>query len=361
MSLDFFPNPERTSLCLLTFDVNIHFYNLPADPNGEPTVLWVGDVDNPFVPFPKEKLMLNVVRDREKIDIFLDKLANFHHLENKKHMAATTVTGAALGAAINMLQLEGGRILVFSSTICSLGSGQVKVRDDPKLYNSSSELKILQPESQFYTHLAEELVKRRICVDLFFTLSPKHASIDLASFAPLPAITGGDLYYYNEFDITKHAEKLHYEIFRVLSRSSGTEVVLKARTSQGLSVVEYFGSFLQKEVVDFELSSIDADKTVSFVLRNDEKLKEGQNTYIQFAMLYTTAFGEKRIRIFNQMVPVCKNLNGYFKSGDVEAVAEFIVKREVSKVSLRGAKASREALMNNLVTMLYNYRHQCSS
>jgi hypothetical protein len=52
-----------------------------TDPNGEPTILWVGDVQDPFVPFPSEKLMLNLLNDREKIDIFLDKLLNFHNLE----------------------------------------------------------------------------------------------------------------------------------------------------------------------------------------------------------------------------------------------------------------------------------------
>jgi len=45
-----------------------------SDPNGEPTILWVGDVVDPFIPLPKEKLMLNVANDREKIDIFLDKI-----------------------------------------------------------------------------------------------------------------------------------------------------------------------------------------------------------------------------------------------------------------------------------------------
>lgn len=44
------------------------------DPNADATIYWVGDVDDPFVPYPKEGLMLNVSEDRERIDIFLDKL-----------------------------------------------------------------------------------------------------------------------------------------------------------------------------------------------------------------------------------------------------------------------------------------------
>lgn len=47
--------------------------------------MWVGEIIDPFIPYPREKLMLNLVRDRERIDIFLDKLINMHHLEQKKY------------------------------------------------------------------------------------------------------------------------------------------------------------------------------------------------------------------------------------------------------------------------------------
>jgi len=97
--LDYFQNPEQTSVCFLTYDVNIHFYNMPKDPNGEPTIFWVGDINDPFIPFPKEKLILKVVEDREKIDIFLDKLLTYHTIDQKKTMASTIATGAVIGAA----------------------------------------------------------------------------------------------------------------------------------------------------------------------------------------------------------------------------------------------------------------------
>lgn len=57
---------------------------MPSDPNGEPTVLWIGDITDPFVPYPKDKLMLKLVEDREKIDIFLDKLLTFFNPEQRK-------------------------------------------------------------------------------------------------------------------------------------------------------------------------------------------------------------------------------------------------------------------------------------
>ena len=31
----------------------MQFYNIPVDPNADPTIYWVGDVDDPFVPLPR--------------------------------------------------------------------------------------------------------------------------------------------------------------------------------------------------------------------------------------------------------------------------------------------------------------------
>lgn len=166
---------------------------------------------------------------------------------------------------------------------------------------------------------------------------------------------------FSPFDINKHGEKLHYEIFRILTRTQGSEVIIKARTSTGFSVTEYFGAFGYKETVDFELSALDSDKTVSFILRNDEKLKEDKAASVQFAFLYATQFGDRRIRVFNMSLPVAKNMNSYFKATDVETLSMFILKRDLSKVSLKGSKTTREVIINNLVSLLYNYRIHCAT
>ena len=77
---------------------------------------------------------------------------------------------------------------------------------------------MLLPVNDVYVKMAEECVQHRICVDLFFCLNTVK-SIDLTTIAPIAAHTGGDIFYYNPFDVTKHGEKLHYEIFRVLTRN----------------------------------------------------------------------------------------------------------------------------------------------
>jgi hypothetical protein len=44
-----------------------------------------------------------------------------------------------MSAAKQLLGSEGGRVLVFSSNICSIGSGCIKTRDQIKLYNTDQE------------------------------------------------------------------------------------------------------------------------------------------------------------------------------------------------------------------------------
>lgn len=52
----------------------------------------------------------------------------------------------------------------------------------------------------------------------------QYKSVDLTTIGVLPSQTGGDIHFMAPFDANKHGEKLHYEIFRTLTRNTGTEV-----------------------------------------------------------------------------------------------------------------------------------------
>jgi protein transport protein SEC24 len=124
----------------------------------------------------------------------------------------------------------GGRILVFASSNNSIGAGQLISRDDPKLYNTDNEKLLFSPGNEHYTKLANECIQSRIVIDLFFGFNSVK-SVDLASMAVLPGLTGGDLHLMSPFDINKHGEKLHYELFRNLTRNQGSDVQIKVRVS----------------------------------------------------------------------------------------------------------------------------------
>jgi len=62
--------------------------------------MYVTDIADPFIPFPKESLKLNVIEDRERIDNFLDKLYTMHTEDSKKNLPGANCMGAAIDAAI---------------------------------------------------------------------------------------------------------------------------------------------------------------------------------------------------------------------------------------------------------------------
>jgi protein transport protein SEC24 len=138
--------------------------------------------------------------------------------------------------------LKGGRISVFSTSLSSLGAGKVAPRLAPDIFNKPEEgPKMMAPAHDYFKYLAQECLRQRICVDLYFGVGPKNTSIDLTTIAPIAGITGGDVRFYQNFDVVKHGDELYFQMFRALTRPVVTDVELKARCSTGLTVTEYIG------------------------------------------------------------------------------------------------------------------------
>jgi hypothetical protein len=64
--------------------------------------------------------------------------------------------------------------------------------------------------------------------------------------------------------------------------------------------------------IDFELPSIDADKTIG-VLTRSEGTVHGDKLSVQFAMLYSTPDGDRKIRILNLYLPLEKKFSNIIR------------------------------------------------
>jgi len=76
--------------------------------------------------------------------------------------------------------------MVFTSNINTLGAGSALARDDPKLYNTDKEKGLLQPHNEANMKLAQECLKDRVVIDLYYTVANAQKSVDLATMAVLP-------------------------------------------------------------------------------------------------------------------------------------------------------------------------------
>ena len=108
--------------------------------------------------------------------------------------------------------------------------------------------------------------------------------------------------------------------------------MIKVRCSTGFTVTEYFGGFGLREAVDFQVSSIDADKSFGVQLRNDETIPEDRVIHLQVATLYTSIYGERRIRVFNMAYQVAKSLNQYFKACIAENYVQYFLRQKLARI-----------------------------
>lgn len=139
-----------------------------------------------------------------------------------------------------------------------MGCGKTQIRCDPKAFNTSEEAATMMgPGNPFFLDLAHKCVKECIAVDLFLAIPPKHPGVDIATMAPICGFTGGDIHYYHDFDLVAHGEKMYYSLFRTLTRQTVTDVTVKVRCSTGLTITDYYGSFLNFQGAEVSIGQLD--------------------------------------------------------------------------------------------------------
>lgn len=65
----------------MTFDTQMTFYHC-SQISGEIQLMFVADVEDPFIPLPLSKIMMDLSQDRDKIDAIIDKITNLFTLDD---------------------------------------------------------------------------------------------------------------------------------------------------------------------------------------------------------------------------------------------------------------------------------------
>lgn len=322
----------------------------------------MADINNPFSPLPKSKIMINLKNGKEQIEAILDKVASsFEPVGNYRGpmTATTSCAGAALHSAINLLKQDCGKILWFVMDIPSAGYGALKSRNNRSLYNTEKERVMFMADEKIkaYQEMTELCIKERIGVDLF---ACTQGDIDLASIAPIVGMTGGEIYYYPVFNSAEAGEKLHFDIFRNMTRNMVYDVSIRARCSLGLNIESYFGGFGEVENGPIQLSVMDADKTVAFNLKQTSKLVPSSQAYLQLAILYTTPRMERKIRILNYAFAVTDQVSQVYSTIDMDAILGLEIRQSTSILYKTTVLNARNRLCQTCTNILAHYRKHVS-
>ncbi|OMJ77443.1 hypothetical protein SteCoe_22962 [Stentor coeruleus] len=345
--LDSLPYPDKTLIGIITFDNSIQIYKIAA--NGELIEIVMTDLDDPFISESVSGCCYNAESDRDKFDALLYKLSEWSFPNaNKQSLSAGGVIHAVKEY---LLKSRGGRVLLFTSQTGSVGKHVIPPKQEFKPMHTEREKAYLPADN--YLQLGQDCCSEDICVDIF---ACTHQTINSASLASLCSQTGGDFYYYPAFQAETDGEKLYYQIVRILTRPQGSQVVMRARCSNGLAIDYYIGKYKRKGPVEMEAACIDSDKSIAIIIKYDEKLKEATDFYVQCAMLYTTAQGQRLIRISNGKLFSTRSIPNILKSADVDTIANVVSRISAQNIFEIPLNTIRENWHNNIIKLLIAHR-----
>jgi protein transport protein SEC24 len=129
----------------------------------------------------------------------------------------------------------------------------------------------------------------------------------------------------------------------------------------GLRISDHFGNFFQRNITDLEFGTIDADKAIAARIKHESKLDEKTDAYFQCAALYTSASGQRRVRVHNIAVPVTSLVNNVFRYADMDTTIAVIAKESITQTNNKSLRVVREILTESCVKTLLAYRKHCAS
>ncbi|CAH1759678.1 6947_t:CDS:10 [Entrophospora sp. SA101] len=329
-SLDRIPNEEnRTKIGFITVDTSLHFYSLNSNAS-EPQMLVVSDLEDIFLPRPDD-LLVNLKESRTVVEALLSRLGDTF----KDTQIVNNALGSALLAAYKLISPIGGKIVVLQSSLPNINPGALKSREDPKSLGTPKESALLQPADNFYKKFAVDCSRSQICVEMFL-LGSQYA--DVATLGR-----------------TEDALKFAHEFAEFLASPIALEAVMRVRASKGIHMTAFHGNFFVRQTDLLSLPNVPRDCSYAIELGIEENISS-TTVCFQTALLHTTCFGERRIRVLTLALPVTNNVGELFSSADQVAIATLLANKAVDRSLTSKLEDARDALTNKIIDILGVYK-----
>ncbi|CAG7838332.1 unnamed protein product [Allacma fusca] len=349
--------PSHTPVGFITYNSKVHFYNIDSS-LAQPQMVIVPDVADMFMPLLKGFLVPRA-EAINAIDNLMNQIpAMFHDTKE-----TDAVLGPAVQAGMEALKASErvGKLLLFHSTLPSsdLAPGKLKNREgDRRLLGTDKEKTVLTPQNTYYNNLGQECVGAGVAVELYLF---NNAYIDVATIGQVARLTGGAVNKYQYFQADIDGPRIIGDLAYHLSRPVGFDAVMRVRTSTGVRPTDFHGHFLMQNTTDVELGAIDAGKAIAVEIKHDDKLTEDEGVFIQIALLYTTIFGQRRLRLHNLALNTCGQMADLYRNCELDTIINFLAKQAVSKSIDSTPQAIKEGVIARCAQMLATYRKQCAN
>ena len=387
---------RRTRVGLITFTGSVQFYEMggermagggggggAGDKQPAAKMLVMGDVEDPFCPLAGGAFVtLASQADVAAVGALLDRVPEIFAVGpaangkdpttasaagNAVHNNVPVTSGESAGSAAVKAGVEtlkavgGGRLLTFLHSLPHKGALALKPRESGKPPSDRDPLDIMSPQGSTgkpFTQLARDAAQNQVCIDVF---ALTRSYVDLATISILSSSTGGSVYRYSPFSCSADTARFFDDLRWNLTRPGGLEAVGKLRVSAGLSVDEVIGSFSKAGQNDLVFPTINSDSTIFAKLLHDERLREGSNAYFQFATLYSTTAGQRRVRVHSMSLPVTRSLGSVFRGADLEVYMGYLARQAAAAMPGKTLVHVRDLIGKAATGTLVAYRKHCAS
>lgn len=313
--------PEGTKVAIIGYDQSVHFFDLSPELE-QTSVSLVNDLDDPFLPF-MGGLFADPVESAQIIDMTLMTI---------EQQVKQALSGCAFGAAVKaagmaLAEYGGGQIVATLSQLPVVAPGNLKLKvsdlNEIEWFKS-----ICTPNDKYYQQLITEFVAKNVSLSLFVG---SQSSVDLGNLGNLAIKTGGTVREWYRFDIERDEVTFIYAMKAAMVAVAGYQCQLKVRCSHGLVVKTCYGPFdTANDGETVSIPTVGADTSIVVEFGYNGTLDTKKDAHFQAALLYTSATGERKVRVVNSIVSITQRAVDVFSFADQDVLFKLLLRRSLS-------------------------------
>lgn len=305
---------KRTQIAIITFNSAIQLYNFNPKKK-HPEIIQMNNEDgDDFLP-----IYDTVLCQISEIESLLTQLFNSFNdtIQLEDLDENNSCLGSVLKCAYNIGLNTGGKVMLFLSEKPNVGKGRLdefQIHSDIPSYGGerlkAAHSTITESSNSYYYDLSQLYVNRKLSCDIFYIMSKDHKKL-ISSIMPMITSTGGHIYYFNYEMICKSDSELYNTIYNNLTMEIGWEAVLGIRISKGYRIKQIYGNHNYRKVGLINLANVNRDTVLTFeiegtpnIINDSVKLNK---FVIQFGLIYTNSFNERRVRVHTYSLPITIN------------------------------------------------------
>lgn len=151
-----------------------------------------------------------------------------------------------------------------------------------------------------------------------------------------------------------------HEFGEFLASPVGLEALTRVRTSRGVRPSGFHGNFFLRSTDLLAMPAVPQDQSYVIELEIDEAITAPYVVF-QCGILYTTAFGERRIRVTTLAVPTTSNISEVYASADQLAITAYLANKAVERTQTHKLEDARDLLTKSITNIANAYKETITS